>query len=256
MCKIGNNDINGHLFRLRSLINEGFNDADTSGWVCIGEVNGAQFPYIMVNPVKKMKWGEEIHEVRYCQNRDGSGGQTESLMPCDRDKVEIYPEYYDSELSEKFLGKKKSDDEIERIHSEFMSKVFVLGDKVVLHHNSSYRITDGVVKQGKPNGYSKNSDVGIYFWASKHSGKDPSNSSLYTYYCLIDVDDLYDFEANVDRTRLVPAMKRHGYVGQLWPMDKSAVVVNTFKETPIWRILDKQTGRWYDAGWNEVEKPF
>lgn len=242
--------------RIRSLMSEGFGDVDTSSWVCIGEVKGAQFPYIMVNPVKTMKYGEEIHEVRYCQNSDGSGGQSDWIPPSYKDDVEIYPEYYDSELSDNFLGKRKSDDEIERIHSEFMSKVFMLGDKVVLHHNSSHKITDGYIKQGKPNGYSKNSDVGIYFWASKHSGKDPSSSSLYTYYCLIDANDLYDFVSNVDRTRLVPAMRRHSYVGQFWPMDKSAVVVTTFKETPIWRILDKMNGRWYDAGWNEVEKPF
>ena len=242
--------------RIRGLICEGYGDVDTSGWLCIGEVTGAQFPYIMVNPNKTMKYGEMVNLARYCQNPDGSGGQSDWIAPYDKDNIRIYPEYYDSELSEKFLGKKKSDEEIERIHSVFMSKVNMLGDKVVLHHNSSYRITDGYVKQGKPNGYSKNGDVGIYFWASKEPGKDPSNSSLYTYYCLIDSGDLYDFETNVDRTRLVPAMKNHAYVGQFWRNGGDAVVVTTFRETPIWRILDKRNGVWYDADWNEVENPF
>ena len=237
-------------------MNEGFGDVDTSGWVCIGEVTSAQFPYIMVNPNKTREYGEMVHLVRYCENPDGSGGQSDWIAPYDLDKVKIYPEYYDSELSEKFLGKKKSDEEIERIHSQFMSSVNMLGDKVVLHHNSSHRITDGYVKKGKPNNYSKNSDVGIYFWASKEPGRDPSNSSLYTYYCLIDADDLYDFETNVDRTRLIPSMKNHAYVGQYWRGDSGPVVVTTFKETPIWRILDKSSGRWFDSGWNEVENPF
>ena len=237
-------------------MNEGFGDVDTSGWVCIGEVTGAQFPYIMVNPNKTREYGEMVHLVRYCENPDGSGGQSDWIAPYEKGNIKIYREYYDSELSEKFLGKKKSDDEIERIHSEFMSKVNMLGDKVVLHHNSSHRIMDGYVKKGKPNNYSKNSDVGIYFWASKEPGRDPSNSSLYTYYCLIDADDLYDFEANVDRTRLIPSMKNHAYVGQYWRNGGDAVVVTTFKETPIWRILDKRSGMWYDSGWNEVENPF
>ena len=38
--------------------------------------------------------------------------------------------------------------------------------------------------------------------------------------------------------------------------DDNVIVVNTYLPTPIWCILDKQTGKWYNKEWKEIEKPF
>lgn len=245
----------------KGIINEAYGDVDTSGWVCVGEVaydpwlKGIDKLYIMVNPQKTMKWGEEVNDVRYTENPDGSGSQVDSIPTRFKEDIVIYPEHQDDEFGEIFLGKKQDSKVIEQKHNEFLSKLFKVGDKIIIHHNSSYVIKDGFVKKGKANGWSNNTDIGIYFWGSRNCGKDPSNASSYTYYCVINQNDLYDFETNAERLSLRQALSRYPYAGQYWN-DNESVVVSTFKETPVWRILDKQNGKWYDKDWNEVEKPF
>lgn len=245
-------------------LNEGWGDADTTGWICVGEV--PYYPwadkteeknkvYIMVNPQKEMKWGREVNDVRYTENSDGSGKQTDSLPSYAKQYQTIYPEHQDDEYGEMFLGKKKDENVVKQKHEEFLSKLFRTNGKIILHHNSSRKITDGFIKKGEPNGYSNNTDVGIYFWGSRNSGSDPSGQSLYTYYCIIDESDLYDFETNVERLTLAQALSKHKYAGQYWK-DGEAICVNTFNYTPIWCILDKHTGKWYDKDWKEIEKPF
>ena len=236
---------------------EGYGDVDTSSYICIGEIPYSPWAsgdkvYILASPKKIMRWGEEMYDIRYCKNPDGSGAQTDSIPSVQKHYATIYPEYEDSEMAEPFLGKKKDIAELERKHKEFLSKVNISGDKVILTHNSSRQITDGVIRKGEANRWSNNTDIGIYFWASKNAGSDPSGAGRFTYYCIIPSSDLYDFEANAERLSLEKAMSKHPYVGQFWK-NSDAVVVTTYRHTPIYRILDKSTGKWYDAEWNEAE---
>lgn len=245
----------------KGILNEGFNDVDTSGYICIGEVNydpwlkGVDKIYIMVNPQKTMKWGKEINDVRYTENPDGTGAQVDDIPTYAKNKITIYPEHQNDEFGEMFLGKRKSDDEIKQQHQEFLSKLFIVNGKVIIHHNSSYEIENGFVEKGKTNGWSTNNDIGIYFWGSRNAGNDPSNNSTYTYYCIIPINEIYDFETNADRISLDQALEKYKYAGQFWKKS-DAVVISTLHPTPIWCILDKQKGKWYDKNWNEIEKPF
>ena len=243
------------------ILNEGFNDVDTSGYICIGEVyyypwaDDGDRVFIMVNPEKTMLYGKMINDVRYTENSDGTGKQTQSIPTNAKNNLVIYQEYRDTEFGEMFLGKRKSNDEVKQKHQEFLSKLFIIDNNVLLHHNSSFEIRDGIIKKGVANGWSNNGDIGIYFWGSRNSGNDPSNNSHYTYYCLIPIEDLYDFETNVDRISLDQALKKYKYAGQYWKKG-DAIVVSTLQSTPIYCILDKQNGKWYDKKWNKIEKPF
>ena len=234
---------------------------DTTGWICVGEVpfypweGDGKKTYIMVNPQKRMKWGQEINDVIYTENNDGTGKQTEHIPTYIKDEVIIYPEHENDEFGEMFLGKKKDSKLIEEKHNNFISKLFINGNKVIIHHNSSYEIKDGMVRKGTPNGWSNNTDIGIYFWGSRNGGNDPSNVSTYTYYCIIELDDLYDFETNTERLSLTQALRKHWYVGQFWKKT-DIVVINTQQPTPIWCILDKTNGKWYNKNWEEIDKPF
>lgn len=244
------------------MINEAWGNVDTTGWICIGEVPG-YYPwedngdkaYIMVNPQKELKWGKMMNDVRYTEKPDGSGKQTDNVTSFYRSNIVIYPEYQDTEFGEMFLDKRKGNDEIKQKHQDFLSKLFVKNGNIILHHNSSYKLTDGLIKKGKPNGYSNNTDIGIYFWGSRNNGNDPSNQSTYVYYSIISPTDLYDFTTNAERLTLRQALQKYPYAGQLWK-DGEAICVNTLKETPIWCVLDKQTGKWFNSEWQEIEKPF
>lgn len=246
----------------RHLINEMFGDVDTSGYICVGEIpyypwvdnDSKNKVYVMVNPKKEMLYGREVNDVRYTENPDGSGNQTDSIPSIYKERIKIYPEHEDDEFGEMFLGKRKPKEEVESKHNEFMSNMVIIDDNLLLHHDSSYKITDGYIKKGITNTYSNNSDIGRYFWGSKDSGSDPSNSGTYKYYCLIPQSDFYDFETNAERLSLPIAMKKYGYCGQYWNDGKS-IVVTTYKDTPIWCILDKRKGIWYDNDWVQIEKP-
>lgn len=243
-------------------LNEGWNDVDTSNYICIGEVpydpwlDGTKQLYIMVSPQKIMKHGREEYDVRYTKNSDGSGSQIENIPTYVKHNAVIYPEHQNDEYGEIFLGKRKDNDLLIQQHKEFESKLFKAGENIILHHNTSFKVNDGFIKKGKPNGWSNNSDKGIYFWGSRTGGKDPSNGGLYTYYCLIKKGDLYDLDTNEERLSLEQAMRKYPYVGQHWQNEDNVIVVNTYLPTPIWCILDTQTGKWYDKEWKEIEKPF
>ena len=237
--------------------------ADTHGYVLVGEVpfypwyDGMEKEkvYVMVSPQKEMKWGEMRHNVIYAENPDGSGKQTDSIPEYAKERMAVYPQHRNDEYGELFLGAEKDDEAINDEHREFLSKLFIRGNNVVLHHNSSATIKDGLIRRGSQNNYSNNSDVGTYFWAGKESGRDPSGYGDYTYYCLISKEDIYDFSTNAERLSLRNAMKKYPYCGQYW-QGTDAIVVTTYHETPIWRILDKTNGKWYDSKWKEVKEPF
>ena len=162
----------------KKALNE-WGEPDCKGWLNIGVVpdsnpffgrreKDGNDMYIMVNPN-----AEQIDDmstfryrnVTYNTKPDGTG--LSNYLPVnDLRRVKIYPEYRDTYYGDLFLGKRKGE-QGEIMHKEFMSNLNISGDKVILKHDSSVRITDGVIKKGKTNGYSNNSDIGIYFWGSK-----------------------------------------------------------------------------------------
>lgn len=246
----------------KGMLTEALN-SKLNNYVCVGEVNywpwggNKDKVYVMVSPEKIMRWGEEVYDVQYTENADGTGKSTEDIPVFYKRHIKIYDEHKNDKYGELFLGKQKNDNEIEAKHKEFEDKLFKINGNIIIHHNSNYAIKDGVVKKGKMNTWSNNSDIGIYLWGSRNSGNDPSNVSTYTYYCIISPEDLYDFHTNKKRyISLDQAMSREYYVGQLWNHGGDAVVVSTLHPTPIWCILDKQNGKWYNKEWQEIQKPF
>lgn len=254
----------GYLDFFRRIINEAYeHEVDISDWIPVGEVPG-YYPwagdgnktYIFVDPQKHQYIdGTETYNIMYTENPDGSGRRIGSIPSFNKENAIVYPEHENDVYGEIFLGKKKDKERAKEMHREFLSKLFILDGKVILHHNSSVRITDGSIKKGKPNGYSNNSDIGIYFWGSEKSGRDPSGRGTYTYFCRIDPNELYDFETNIDRLTLSKALQRYRYVGQYW-RDGEAICVNTSLWTRIWCIRENRTGKWFDRNWNEIKRPF
>lgn len=250
----------------KKALNE-WGEPDCKGWLNIGVVpdsnpffgrreKDGNDMYIMVNPnaeqIDNMSTFR-YRNVTYNTRPDGTG-LSNNLPVNDLRRVKIYPEYRDTYYGDLFLGKRKGD-QGEIMHKEFMSNLNISGDKVILKHDSSVKITDGVIKKGKTNSYSNNSDIGIYFWGSKKIGSDPSNGQTYTYICTVSLSDVYDFETNLERfPSLDQAMQEHKYCAQYWNKDKSnAIVVNTFSRTPIQAIRDNTNGKVYNANWEEID---
>jgi hypothetical protein len=206
--------------------------------------------YVMISKDMVQKYGNQTYDVRYTENPDGTGLNTDSIPENVKNEMVIYPEYQNTEYGDFLLGARKDKATLEKEHAAFENALSTFNGKIVLRHDSSYVIKDGVIRKGKPNTYSKDSDIGIYFWGSNKVGKDNSNVGAYTYYCLIDRDQLHDYQTNEERLSLIQALQKYPYAGQFW--EDGAIVVNTFKETPIWCIYDKQNGKWYDANWNQI----
>lgn len=189
--------------------------------------------------------------VTYNTRPDGTG-LSNDLPVNNLRRVKIYPEYRDTYYGDLFLGKRKGE-QGEIMHKEFMSNLNISGDKLILKHDSTVKITDGVIKKGKTNGYSKDSDIGIYFWGSKKIGSDISNGQTYTYICTVPLSDVYDFQTNLERfPSLDQAMLEHKYCAQYWKKSK-AIVVNTFHQTPIQAIKDNTNGKVYNANWEQID---
>lgn len=120
---------------------------------------------------------------------------------------------------------------------------------VVLRHDSSAKITNGVIDHhGKQmNNYSKNSDYGNYFWASPTPGEDQSNNGAYEYYCLVEPDQVYDFDTNgKGYESLRDAIDNEPYVSGRW--HDGAIAVMSEIPTPISYIVSNSNpGAVYDA---------
>lgn len=249
------------------LLNEIINGYDISNWLNIGKfykynTDGSgptKLYYLFVNPNAKEISDLDIFRkdnFALCDNPDGVGNSRDLNAERDYryDKIELYPEYQDGYYATALSGI-STEKYKQKKHEELMSKVFIIDNKVVLHHNSSYKITDGVVKRGKTNGYSNNNDWGVYFWASKHSGNDQSGGGMYTYYCLVNLDMCYDVTNNVENfTSDVRMSRRYPYHLKSWE-NGDAVACQTSVETPIWCIKDNSTGKFYNKNWEEIEKP-
>lgn len=126
---------------------------------------------------------------------------------------------------------------------------------VVLQHDSSNRITNGVIDHTgqQANGYSKNSDMGNYFWASPYPGKDPSNTAGYHYYCLVKPEFIYDIDKNPKGYEsTAQALENEQYVSGRW--HDGAIAVMTLHPTPISYIETEgnhvEDGGLYDAKWH------
>ena len=241
------------------LLNEGLNDRDMTGWINIGVIkNGSNIgtggdAYLMVDPNYPQTDDFGTYRYRataYNTKPDGTGYEIE-VPTYQKQYLQIYDQYRDTYYGEAFLGKKKTAEQ-EQKHQMFLRQLEMSGDKVVLKHDSSYKITDGVVKKGQPNTYSNNSDIGIYFWGSKEPGNDQSNGSQYTYYCLVNANQVYDFENDMERYgTLVKAFKHYPFVAQYWK-GGPAIVVNSLKPLPITYIKDNQTGKMYNGNWQKI----
>lgn len=243
-------------------LSEGFGDVDMAGWICIGEIkNGSPFGaggdiYLMADP--QFEGMEDRYEFRRLHTKfntkpDGSGMQTDSIPAYALQSLRIYPDYQDTYFGEVFLGKKKGADD-EQKHKKFMARLNHTGNgMVMLMHNSSEEIRDGVIRYtGKHNNYSNNSDVGCYFWGTAKAGSDPSGNSRFTYYCEVEEGTIYDFQTNLERLTLRQAMSQYPYVAQDWN-DGQAIVVTANDVTPIAKIQDNSTGKIYDGKWNQLQ---
>lgn len=125
---------------------------------------------------------------------------------------------------------------------------------VVLEHDSSTRIKNGVIDHTgqQQNGYSKNSDLGNYFWASE-PGKDQSNGGTYKYYCLVKPELIYNIDDDPNGYGSTPeALEHEQYVAGQWR--DGAVAVMTLHPTPISFIEYHDTygddSGIYDAKWH------
>lgn len=238
---------------------------DCRGWLNIGVIpNGSPFlgsddnddMYVMVNPnaekIDDMS-SFKYRNVVYNTKPDGTGA-TADVPSYKLEDIEIYPEYRDTYYGELFLGRMKGEEDKKK-HEEFMSRLNIVnGGQVLLKHSSSVKITDGYVSYGKKNPWSNNSDIGIYFWGSKRIGRDQSNIGQYTYICTVNMDDIYDFETNLERfPSLKAALKVHPYCAQQWKDEVNVIVVNTLIKTPIKAIRDNSNGTVYDSEWKPID---
>lgn len=247
-------------YDVKKQLNE-WGEVDSNGWTNIGIIPGGSpygiggDAYIMVDPNAKEE--ENISDFKYKHityntKPDGSGYSISAIPSYKLNDAQIYPEYKDSYYGECFLGKRKTDKD-EMRHKYFMSKLNIMGNNVILKHDSPYRITDGEIKQGKQNSWSNNNDIGIYFWGSKKVGKDNSNGQQYTYICLAPIDEIYDFEVNLERyISLKSALREHRFCAQFWDDSEEAIAVNTLYPVKIQAIIDNRTGKKYDEEWNEI----
>lgn len=239
-------------------------EKDSKEWINIGVIpDGSPIgaggdAYLMVDPKAPQEDNFDNFRYRhttYNTSPDGTGKDIGGAIPTYKmEYLKIYPEYRDTYYGDLFLGRRKGE-EGEQMHQEFISKLNTQGGVCILKHDSSVRITDGVIKKGKTNSWSNNSDIGIYFWGSKKIGGDQSNGQRYTYYCVVPLSDIYDFSTNLERFRsLRQALEVHDYCAQYWDdKTKDAIVVNTFNQTPIKAVRDNMTGKVYDANWEEID---
>ena len=130
---------------------------------------------------------------------------------------------------------------------------------IVLMHQSSHRITDGVIDGiGKPkNVYSNNSDFPNYFWGSEITGIDPSNGGNFEYYCLVEPEKVYDYTKNTKGySTLKEAARNEQFVMARW--FDGAVVVVTNHPTKIDYIKANTTipiSGVYDRKWRLLRTP-
>lgn len=245
---------------------------DLSSWVKIGKIGekeGVEKKYdftlnkyveapfkreyydydIWANPNNPMEYGI----MRGSSNGVGKVMTIGNLPQWERDNIVIFNEYRNTDFAVPFFGKQVSQDILKK-HEEFMSKFNIQDGKVLLKHNSSVKINDGVLSCGhEKNSYSNNNDIGWYSWASKEVGADPSGNGMFTYYALVDINDVYDYQYDVERVgTLRQAVKTKPYVAMYWGDDTDVIAVTSLKTTPFEYVRNNRDGKFYDSEWNEI----
>lgn len=235
----------------------------SEGWLNIGLIkdaspigNGGDV-YIMVNPNGEgLENPNEFVWRNTALNTEPDGSGIDVSVPSYKMKgIQIYPEYADSPYADLFLPKKKDDEQAKAIHAKFLNDLDIRNGYVYLKHNSSYKITDGVIRSrgSGPKFYSSDSDIGAYFWGSKKIGRDQSNGQQYTYICKVKPEEIYDFNVNPKRYQDVRhAAGKERYVGRQWQDEEDVIAVVSGYETPITMVRDNSNSHWYDANWNLI----
>lgn len=233
------------------------------GWERIGVIddsrNKNKILYVFGNPnAEQTENFQQFKERNLSLNKDENGkdGYNHFYIDTRYCKVVLYPQYENSYYDVAINDGNNKQYKLKK-HQELMSKLFLVNvsgqNKIILQHDSSYCITDGVVKKGKTNPWSNNSDFGCYFWASRNIGADPSNGQQYTYFCVVDADKCYDTEYNPDNYKTDKEVyDKYDY----WFKElNGGVACQTASQTPIWCVRDNKTGQFYDKEWNVIQKP-
>lgn len=249
--------------------------ADTNGWTCIGEIvygedswkKDSKRKLLLVYPeyspadLESGYFIEKNVSVNEDPNGSDGGHYFYSNFDSRFDKIQLNDAFKNSDFALLFKSYLIDSDNAtqklrEQKHQVFMKRLFIVGDNVLMHHNSSAKITDGFLKAGMPKqSYSNNNDWGIYMWASKNSGQDQSNSSEYTYYCVVPLEECYDVVNNIENFKTdKEVLAKYPYMLKDWKQGQ-AVACQTNKPTRIWRIQSHNPTKWFDEEWNEVEVP-
>lgn len=232
-------------------------------WLCVGTAtDGMREGYILINPNAEQDMNDFSRfiekNVSLNQDKDGADGYNYFYLDNRYAKYNIYDEYkgtyYDiifNGINDEFRASKRE---------QYLAKCFVVGDDIIAHHNSNYKITDEYIKAtSNKNHYSKQTDWGAYFWLGKENGFDQSNNSQYTYYCKIPIAEIYFIDASKLSNSSVKKddiLKEYPYIAGDWEAGDT-VVCQTYKPTPIYCIKALENGqiKWYDPQWNLIEKP-
>ena len=237
------------------------------GWDCIGTITerGEEY-YIFVdlNAPKDMYNFDNFIRNYVSINKDKNGldGYNyfyKKIYTLNDDKIVIFDKYKNTYYDMLFNG---INDEYRKWKmNDYLSKCFIKGNTVIAHHDSTRKITDGVIKAGcSPNIYSKQTDWGAYFWLSENSGTDQSNGGQYKYFCPIPLDEIYFIDASktsTGSTKKEDILKEYPYIAGDWKKGDT-VACQTYKATPIKWIYTIEDGevKWYDARWNRIEATF
>lgn len=237
------------------------------GWDCIGTITERGEEYYLfvdLNAPKDMYNFDNFIRNYVSINKDKNGldGYNyfyKKIYTLDDDKIVIFDKYKNTYYDMLFNG---INDEYRKWKmNDYLSKCFIKGNTVIAHHDSTRKITDGVIKAGcSPNIYSKQTDWGAYFWLGENSGTDQSNGGQYKYFCPIPLDEIYFIDASktsTGSTKKEDILKEYPYIAGDWKMGDT-VACQTYKATPIKWIYTIEDGevKWYDARWNRIEAPF
>lgn len=236
------------------------------GWECIGTVKDQFGQYYMLADMDAPKDMNNFRDfigkhISVNKEKDGSDGYQSLTQKIDsRNAVyDISNEYKGSYYDMLFNG--ITDEYRQWKRNDYLKRCLVVNGNAIAYHDSSEKITDGVVKpSSKRNSWSKAGDWGAYFWLSKNRGGDPSNGGKYTYYCQIPLDKIYFSSStklsNSDKADDSSILKEYPYIAGDWD-SRNAVACQTYAATPIWCINTLENGqdKWYDKDWNEIQKP-
>lgn len=167
-----------------------------------------------------------------------------------KDNVKIYDEYKDSPWADILLDYSPTK---EAYHREFLNNLNMQDGKLILTHSSDHQITDGFIKNSPSNShsYTPQSDMGYaYFWGSKNKGSDQSNSGGYTYFCVVNPNDVYDYSSNLENFKSQnEALSKYPFIAYYWQQEQT-IAVKTKGGAKISYI--EHNGKYYSPDWNEI----